>query len=360
MKNNIFKNFVGNFYIDFLLLIFFTHVYYKLSFVNSINEDFLLLDQIRNQNVTSTFFFVESPVFTILSLLFGIENIDVFKLLVYFVTLLSFTLIVYNTKFLKNYSTLYLFGGWVVTCSWFMGFVDVLSVLFCTLICKAVYTSNPSYLKTFTWMLLMTINHNAISFGIFIIIFILIKNDYKPKFFFISFIAQLVGNLLVQIYLNTIGFAGRGRFRFIFNDNVIENSINFVSNNVLLVLWSGFLGISVIMLIIFNITNWESIRYILSALIVALLITSLGLDTSRVFSLLVCPIIIFILLEFENKSKVNFQMSYLYILVVISHFILGPYHLYGKIYKSSPMIFNESFYDFVPRIMNSLMSNIWS
>ena len=113
-------------------------------------------------------------VFTLLGLLLGVENFDVYKLLVYFVTLFGFALIVYNSKFLKNYSTLYLFGGWVITCSWFMGYVDVLSVLFCTLICKTMFSPNPNYFKTFIWMLLMTINHNAVSFGIFIIIFILI------------------------------------------------------------------------------------------------------------------------------------------------------------------------------------------
>ena len=354
------KNFSGNFYFDFLLLVFLTHVYYKLSFVNSLYEDFLLLDQIRNQNVTSTFFFVESPVFTLLGLLLGVENFDVYKLLVYFVTLFGFALIVYNSKFLKNYSTLYLFGGWVITCSWFMGYVDVLSVLFCTLICKTMFSPNPNHFKTFIWMLLMTINHNAVSFGIFIIIFILINNEFKLKFFLVSLISQLAGNVLIQIYLSNIGFGGRGRFRFIFNDNVIENSINFVSNNVFLVLWSGFLGISVLILIIFNVIKWDSIRYILSALIVALLITSLGLDTSRVFSLLVCPIIIFTLLEIENNTKVNFQISYLYTFVVISHFLLGTQHLFGKNYKTTPMTNIESFYDFVPRIVNSLMSNIWS
>jgi len=95
-------------------------------------------------------------------------------------------------------------------------------------------------------------------------------------------------------------------------------------------------------------------------LIVALLITSLGLDTSRVFSLLVCPIIIFTLLEIENNTKVNFQISYLYTFVVISHFLLGTQHLFGKNYKTTPMTNIESFYDFVPRIVNSLMSNIWS
>ena len=192
------KNFSGNFYFDFLLLVFLTHVYYKLSFVNSLYEDFLLLDQIRNQNVTSTFFFVESPVFTLLGLLLGVENFDVYKLLVYFVTLFGFALIVYNSKFLKNYSTLYLFGGWVITCSWFMGYVDVLSVLFCTLICKTMFSPNPNYFKTFIWMLLMTINHNAVSFGIFIIIFILINNEFKLKTLLVSSPSDVINNATIN------------------------------------------------------------------------------------------------------------------------------------------------------------------
>ena len=57
----------------------------------------------------------------------------------------------------------------------------------------------------------MTINHNAVSFGIFIIIFILINNEFKLKFFLVSLISQLAGNVLIQIYLSNIGFGGRGR-----------------------------------------------------------------------------------------------------------------------------------------------------
>ena len=105
--------------------------------------------------------------------------------------------------------------------------------------------------------------------------------------------------------------------------------------------------------------TWQEIRKILSSILIALFFTSIALDTSRVFSLLVVPIIIYSLnifnndINFINKLPINYTFSFLLFVVV------GVYHFFGIVYTTSPMNEIESFYDFIPRIINSLMSNIW-
>ena len=140
---------------------------------------------------------------------------------------------------------------------------------------------------------------------------------------------QLIGNLLINYYLNIIKFPGRGQFPFVFNDNVIENASSFVGSNLILVLWSGFLGTSLIFILIFNMLTWQEIRKILSSILIALFFTSIALDTSRVFSLLVVPIIIYSLnifnndINFINKLPISYTFSFLLFVVVgVYHFLV--------------------------------------
>ena len=43
--------------------------------------------------------FFESPTFTLIGLLLGIENIDIYKILIYLVSIICFCLIVLNIQF---------------------------------------------------------------------------------------------------------------------------------------------------------------------------------------------------------------------------------------------------------------------
>ena len=351
--------FKSNLIFDSLIVIFLSHIFYRITFVNSLEKDFSLVNQIRSGSVISESFFVESPTFTLICLVFGIENFDIYKILVYFITLISLFLIVVNIQHLEHYSTFFLFSGWLVSCSWFVGFVDVISVLLMVLISKNILKEKVNLMKIGTYFLFLSLNHNAISIGVTLIYLILSKKENVIKVASVIIPTQLIGNLLINYYLNIIKFPGRGRFRFVFNDNVIEIASSFVGSNLILVFWSGFLGTSLIFILIFNMLTWQEIRKILSSILIALFFTSIALDTSRVFSLLVVPIIIYSLnifnndINFINKLPISYTFSFLLFVVV------GVYHFFGIIYTTSPMNEVESFYDFIPRIINSLMSNIW-
>jgi len=352
-------NFKNNTIVDFLIAIFLSHIYYRITFIETLGEEFSLVNQIKNSNVTSQSFFVESPTFTLLALGLGIDNLDIYKILIYLITLGSLFLIVLNVQYLESYSTLFIFSGWLITSSWFLGYVDIVSVLLMVLISKNIAQDNISFLRTGVYFLLLCLNHNAISVGVSIIYLIFTKKRLMLKIGSILLASQLIGNILIQYYLNIINFAGRGRLRFVFNDNVIENATSFVGNNILVVLWSGFFGTLVIMFLISNVVVWSEVKIIIIALLIALFFTSIALDTSRVFSLLVVPISLHVLNLYKKDVSFKHKLAITYTITTSSIVIIGVYYFHGSILTSSPMNELESFYDYVPRIINSVMSNIW-
>jgi len=355
----IFLNFKNNTVVDFLIAIFLSHIYYRITFIETLGEEFSLVNQIKNSNVTSQSFFVESPTFTLLALGLGIDNLDIYKILIYLITLGSLFLIVLNVQYLESYSTLFIFSGWLITSSWFLGYVDIVSVLLMVLISKNIAQDNISFLRTGVYFLLLCLNHNAISVGVSIIYLIFTKKRMMLKIGSILLASQLIGNILIQYYLNIINFAGRGRLRFVFNDNVIENATSFVGNNILVVLWSGFFGTLVIMFLISNVVVWSEVKLIIIAILIALFFTSIALDTSRVFSLLVVPISLHVLNLYKKDVSFNHKLAITYTITISLVVVIGVYYFYGSILTSSPMNESETFYDFVPRIINSVMSNIW-
>tara|TARA_A100001035_G_scaffold166855_1_gene132183 strand:- start:1717 stop:2796 length:1080 start_codon:yes stop_codon:yes gene_type:complete len=356
----LFKQFNKNTILDFLIIMFLSHIFYRFTFIGTLQNEFSLISQIKNNNVTSKSFFVESPTFTLIGLLLGIENIDIYKILIYLVSIICFCLIVLNIQFLDKFSTLFLFGGWLVTCSWFVGYVDIISVVLMVLISKNCIENNIGFINTGMYFLLLSINHNAISLAVSIIYLVLIKKENIKKLLLVVFGSQILGNIIVQFYLNYIDFSGRGRLRFVFNDNVIEDATRFVGENIFVVLWSGFLGVSIVMLFVFNSINWVEIKMILISLFIALFFTSIALDTSRVFSILVIPIMIYTLDLFNKNINFHNKLSLTYSIVALSHFFIGVYYFYGSSLTSSPHNEVETFYDFIARMVNSVMSNIWN
>ena len=352
-------NFKNNTVVDFLIAIYLSHIYYRITFIETLGREFSLVNQIKNSNVTSQSFFVESPTFTLLALGLGIDNLDIYKLLIYLITLGTLFLIVFNVQYLESYSTLFILSGWLITSSWFLGYVDILSVLLMVLISKNIAQDNITFLRTGVYFLLLCLNHNAISIGVSIIYLIFTKKRKILKISSVILASQLIGNILIQYYLNTIKFGGRGRLRFVFNDNVIENATNFVGNNILVVLWSGFFGALVIMFLISNVVVWSEVKIILIALLIALFFTSIALDTSRVFSLLVVPISLHVLNLYKNDVSFKHKLAITYTITTSLIVIIGVYYFHGSILTSSPMNELETFYDYVPRIINSVMSNIW-
>ena len=92
----------------------------------------------------------------------------------------------------------------------------------------------------------------------------------------------------------------------------------------------------------------------------ALLGTGIVVDSSRIFSILLIPTILFLIFEI---SKYQFVKTYsekvLITLIIFSTFYLQERHVFGYVRNVSPNLENESVYNFLARIVNSVMKNIW-
>ncbi len=59
--NKIKKLFKQNTLLDFLVAIFLSHIFYNITFIDSLSGEFDVINQIRNRDLISTSFFIESP-----------------------------------------------------------------------------------------------------------------------------------------------------------------------------------------------------------------------------------------------------------------------------------------------------------
>ncbi len=339
---------------------FLSHAFFKLSFNDWIYNEFEIYKKIENTTLENYPFYLESPLFFIIKKLFSIENIDVYLLVVYLFFNFCIFLICLNINFLGQYGPIFFFSGWLVTCSWFLGYVDILSTLLLVIISKWILLNDKN---TFIWtflFLLLAFNH----FGIFIFSIIsflfLSDNEQRKKLIFSSFTGGFIASILKNWYLDYINFLGRGRFRTLFNQNILDDATGFISEYFPSLIWSGFLGsIFILFLIVLTKEYKFSQKYIFSSF-VALIGSGIVVDSSRIFSILLIPTIVFLIYEL---SKYKFVRSYsekvLIIFIILSTFVLEERHVFGYVRNVSPNLENESVYNFLARIINSIMKNIW-
>ncbi len=339
---------------------FLSHAFFKLSFNDWIYSEFEIYKNIEKTTLDNYPFYLESPLFFILKKIFFIENIDVYLLVVYLFFNFCVLLICLNINFLGPYGPLFFFSGWLVTCSWFLGYVDILSALLLVIISKWILLNKKNFSSWAFIFLLLAFNH----FGIFIFSIIsfifLIDKKFRKKLLYSSFIGGFIASVLKNLYLDYINFAGRGRIRMLFNQNILDDATNFISEFLPSLIWSGFLGcIFILFLIIFVKEYSFSQKYIISSF-VALLGTGIVVDSSRIFSILLIPTILFLIFEI---SKYQFVKTYsekvLITLIIFSTFYLQERHVFGYVRNVSPNLENESVYNFLARIVNSVMKNIW-
>tara|TARA_B100000401_G_scaffold438428_1_gene387031 strand:- start:2952 stop:4034 length:1083 start_codon:yes stop_codon:yes gene_type:complete len=359
MKKPFFKK--QTFYFNLLISQLLIHIVYKLTYIDFIENHLEISKNLFDRNFEKNQFYIESPFFILLSNILKITNIDIFLIFIYIITQIFLFLILINIDFLGNYSTIFLFSGWLVTVSWFMGYVDIISVFLIVIISKQILQDNEQIdFKILIYFALLSINHYGIAIFVFVNILLLSSKKRNKELFKYSLIGLTIGYFLINLYLNFISFSGRSRIRFIFNDGILKNSIDFVSNNLLELFWSGLLGtIFILLYFVFTSERQQIIKY-LSVVIVSLFATSLGLDTSRIFSIIILPLVIKMIIDFKNKriSNTTFERTLILLIVGVT-FLFQEQYIYGKVNLISPNQISPNFYDLITRIVNSLLSNIW-
>ncbi len=345
----------------FLISQILIHIIFGTTFTNTILHEFEISQEIRNLEMPYSSYNVDTPIFHLLGSIFNINDFRFFAVLVFLVTNFAIYLICYHISFLKNNSTVFLFSGWLVTVSWFMGYVDVFTVLISILIFKNIFLKLNLF-KITVFSILLTFNHYGVALFLLLIFSILSFNTENRRIGINLFLGFVFGRVILQIYLNFINYNGRSRFRFLFNDNVLDQVFYLSSSNSMDLFISGFLGVIIYLTIFIYFANNEIKLKIILSLCIAFIGGSFALDTSRVFSMLTVPIIVFVLNYFKDSVKIeNEKLSnFLPFVAFIFILVMDERHLFGSIYMESPNYENTiSIYSIITEFMNNIMKNIW-
>ena len=358
LVENLTKKFLDNktFFTNLLILEVVTHIFYKVSFENFLLRDFEINKVVFSEKLDFYRTELESPFNTILVNLFRINDPDVYTLIIYILFQISLILICKNLKFLGEYSTLFIFGGWLVTISWWIGFVENISVLLLLLLFKNYLQGN--YLKFYTYLFLLGLNHFGVAIFSTLIFLILINFDRFIKIFAtitLSFVT-------LRLYLHyLVDFGGRGRIRFIFNNNTLDWGTDFVSESLKEFIWSGFMGIIFILIFVIFTSSYENILKYTACILFGTIGAAITTDSSRIFSIILVPLIIHLILQFkEYEFENNFYEKIIIFVTITSNFLIGERYVHGEVWTSPPNQQMESVYNFFARIVNTLMKNIWT
>lgn len=354
VKTKVAKN--QTFFLNLLVIEILSHIFYKVSFENYLLRDFDMNKVVFYQKIDLYRTELESPFNTLLINFLNINSHDNYKIIIYLIFQVTLILICKNLSFLQEYSTLFLFGGWLVTVSWWVGFVENISVLLMILYFKNYLLGN--YNRFYFYLFLLGINHFGHALFSTLIFLIIINFDKFSKIIMtisLSFIS-------LRLYLKYIvDFQGRGRFRFIFNQNTLDDGTKFISENLKEFYWSGFMGLLVILLLLLFFSSYEDIVKYNAILIIATVGAALTTDSGRNFSIIIIPLLIHLILRFQeiNFKDIIFKKVAI-ISIVMSNILVGVRFVHGKVWTNSPNVEMESVYNFIARMVNTIMKDIWA
>ena len=347
---------------NFLLAQVITNAVYGFTFVQNIVNRHDIILQINNGTLISRDFAIDSPLNYLIPAYIGLENLDFYLLFILITTQISLFIICLSISNLGKNSYLFFFAGWLVPATWYLGYGDMLTVALTLLLLNEITNNEKQNIyKTISLCLLLTINHSAIALGLFVIMFFFNNDQNKFRYLKVTVPVYVAGFLLNQQLKSSIDFSGRGRFRFLLNDGVVSDSIEIIRSNFLALFYSGFLGLIIIFVITILLNKSLTYNKIYTPVLISILFSSIALDTSRIFSILLVPTIYVIIKEYE---KINFSNTLIntgvFISVVATNLIIGVKHVYGFTRNESPFLDEPAVYELIIKFVNSLLSNILS
>lgn len=344
--NNLFLSTIRNKNILFCFLIsqLLVLLVYQNSYVANFGDHYhLILDIYRGNNVIYGGY-PESPTFTIIGLLFSFKNFYIYSLLVYLISSLLMYGTFKNLSFLKENLIFLNFTGWIITISWWMGYVDIFLIYFSSYLIKLSYNKQESKLTLFLLSGLIVFTHTGLGFFLLIIIhalyFFFLKNKVK-----IILSGSIFGYLLNQFYLQLIKydfsesrFSSASDMEILFNNivNGIKNGLYIFNSAIfifsLLIIYLTFKGI-------FKIN-----KNIILAFSIAFLGSIILYDTSRYFSILSFPVVVS-LIEL-NSNQLSF-FKYKVHLLIFTVFWPKTHIWENRSYQDSPFYDQVTIYKII-------------
>ena len=346
---------------SFLILQILIHSVYSFTFKTNILGDFEIVQQLNKGALTTKDYSADSPFYHIGAFLLKIENFENYLIYLSFISIFIQFLIIFKISHLKNNSLLFLCAGWVVTSAWYVGNTDILVVLITLYLYEAVNKDSNNWLKIFFLTSFLTFTHYGLALFIILSIGILLFNNKKRLLIPIFIFGYIFGRTIIQLYLNYFNFSGRSRLRFLFNDNVLNDTFNLTSSFFLNIIISGFLGIILLLFFVTYKSSADENFKIYLSLASSIIATSISLDSSRVFSIIVVPLIYYLIHQYINNEifdNKNLMISFPFLILILS-IVIGEQHVYGVINFESPNNMEPSIYNVFSTKVNSLMKNIW-
>lgn len=322
---------------------------YKNSYVNNFGDHYHLILDIFRRNDVIYDGHPESPLFTIVGLIFSFQNFYIYGLLVYLITSLLIFQIFKNLNFLEENLIYLLFHGWIITISWWMGYVDIFTIFFSSVLIKLSKTNEVSLNKIFIVSATMSFNH----FGLGVImISIVLLLFYKLSFKIISksILGIVFGSILNSLYLIFIKYDFEDtRISYVQDSDIVKSNVLSTLNNFGFVINSGFYIFSLIIVYLIVTKKININKIIIFGLVIAVLGSSILYDTSRYFSILSFPILIK-LIEINKDSLLKIQYKEIFILFSI---FWPPTHIWeDRLYNISPFINDVSIFTLLTDIFN--------
>ena len=338
---------------DYTIVLMYTFFFAGTTLVGNIQEHVDTINNLINKNTESFPFFIESPTLLIVASYLKLSNIESFSLFLFLFLLIILFLIVLSSQFLGNLNYVFLFSGWIITINWWVGYVDIILVL-TTLVTLRFLTVSPSNPIIFALCLIASFSHLPIHFFIMLNILILFTDRLNLKNFLYILTGTLSGAILNQIYLSSINVSNSKRLEYVISYETVSNSLKSLSNNNIQVFYSGFSSAFFVFIcfIYFSYLRKDnSLLKVYFSIFVSLLSAGLGLDTSRIFSLVIIPLIVWVLINVDILRKEKYFKQILFFSFLI-YFIIGPIHVWDN-----NVFYNSPFQDFY--IFEYLMPQVW-
>lgn len=338
---------------DYTIVLMYTFFFAGTTLVGNIQEHVDTINNLINKNTESFPFFIESPTLLIVASYLKLSNIESFSLFLFLFLLIILFLIVLSSQFLGNLNYVFLFSGWIITINWWVGYVDIILVL-TTLVILRFLTVNPSNPIIFALCLIASFSHLPIHFFIILNILILFTDRLNVKNFLYILTGTLSGAILNQIYLSSINVSNSKRLEYVISYETVSNSLKSLSNNNIQVFYSGFSAAFLVFIFFIYFSYLQkdnSLLKVYFSIFISLLCTGLGLDTSRIFSLVVSPLIVWVVMYLDILRKEKYYKQILFSSFLI-YFLIGPIHVWdNNVFYNSPF---EDLY-----IFEYLMSQVW-
>lgn len=351
MKNNFYSKLFPYIYSSLLYFIIYTP-----SIVVPLNK-LSITNQFSQLNISSIDFHINSPTFYLLGIIYEFGGkVDLFNVVLILTNFIFIILITKSIKFLNIYQYLFLASGWLLTCSWWIGYVDSILV-FCTIVLfKQTNKENKNRVIIFLSVLLLSFSHYVVGFFIILILLVLQSLNLKDSFPFIG--GYLTGVIINKLVLSYLNFDGVSRISFLFDPdrNILERTVESISSNFFIVAFSSFMGMFLLLLI--HSFIFQNIR-IFSSLAITIFVTSLSLDTTRTMSILIVPVLLKLLNDISQETlakKININYQYLILFIgVLTPFIIPNYHVWDNvIYTVSPFSQDSSFFTSLINTINKV------